>query len=136
MQLSVLIRLFLQLFCCIFLERDDIMNIHTYTNSSGRDLILEYINSLTDDEKIDAFSVLECMENNEFDKLFYKQWNKKIYEVYFRKHNRLFYITADKNNLYLLHACRKQKNKTEKKDKNIILKRAKELGNLLNKSFI
>lgn len=112
------------------------MKIHTYTTFSGKDSILEYINSLTEDEKIDAFSVLECMENNEFDKLFYKQWYKKIYEIYFRKHNRLFYIVADKNNIYLLHACRKQKNKTEKKDKNIILKRAKELGNLLNKSFI
>lgn len=112
------------------------MNIHTYTSSSGKDLILEYINSLSDEEKIDAFSVLECMENNEFDKLFYKQWYKKVYEVYFRKHNRLFYITVDKDNIYLLYACRKQKNKTEKKDKNIILKRAKKLGILLNKSFI
>ena len=38
-----------------------------------------------------------------------------------------FYIIADGDNLYLLHACRKQKNRTEKKDKNIVIKRAKEL---------
>ena len=35
----------------------------------------------------------------------------------FYKHNRIFYITVDKDNIYLLHACKKQKNKTEKKDK-------------------
>ncbi len=113
-----------------------IMNIHTYTTSSGRDLILEYINSLTEEEQVDAFSVLECMQNNEFDKLLYKRWHKKIQEVYFRKHNRLFYVIANKDNIYLLHACRKQKNKTEKADRNIVIKRAKELGNILGKSFI
>ena len=52
------------------------------------------------------------------------------------KHNRIFYITVDKDNIYLLHACKKQKNKTEKKDKNIVIKRAKELGKMFNKRFI
>ena len=36
----------------------------------------------------------------------------------------------------LLHACRKQKNRTEKNDKNIVIKRAKELGKELGKDFI
>ena len=36
----------------------------------------------------------------------------KIREVYFYKHNRIFYITVDGNDIYLLHACKKQKNKT------------------------
>ncbi len=48
----------------------------------------------------------------------------------------IIYIVADENNVYLLHACRKQKNKTEKKDSEIVKKRAKELGMLLNKKFI
>lgn len=76
------------------------------------------------------------MEKGEFDKILFKRWDKKIYEVYFRRHNRIFYITVDCNNIYLLHACRKQKNQTEKKDKNIVIKRAKELGNALGKVFI
>ena len=38
--------------------------------------------------------------------------------------------------MYLLHACRKQKNRTEKNDKNIVIKRAKELGKELGKDFI
>lgn len=81
------------------------MNVHSYTSSSGRDLIMDYINSLTEDEQVDAFSVLECMGNGEFEKILFKRWQKKIYEVYFRKHNRIFYVTVDEQNIYLLHAC-------------------------------
>jgi phage-related protein len=36
----------------------------------------------------------------------------------------------------MLHACRKQKNKTEKRDSDIIIKRAKELGEKLSKKII
>lgn len=112
------------------------MKIHTYQSAAGRDLIAEYIETLTKEEQIDAFSVLKCMEEGEFDKIQFKQWQKRVYEVYFYKHNRLFYIVADRNNIYLLHACRKQKNRTEKKDKNIVIKRAKELEYELEKNFI
>lgn len=97
---------------------------------------MEYIDSLPEEERIDGLSVLECMEKGEFDKIFFKRWDKKVYEVYFRKHNRIFYITVDGYNIYLLHACRKQKNQTEKKDKRIVIKRAKELGKALGKVFI
>lgn len=112
------------------------MIIHDYVTSSGRNLILDYINSLPDEESTDGLSVLECMENGEFDKILFKRWEKKVYEVYFRKHNRIFYVTVDNDNIYLLHACRKQKNQTEKKDKAIVKKRAKELGKILKKTFI
>lgn len=112
------------------------MVLHKYLSDSGRDLIMEYIDSLPEEERIDGLSVLECMEKGEFDKIFFKRWDKKVYEVYFRKHNRIFYITVDGNNIYLLHACRKQKNQTEKKDKRIVIKRAKELGKALGKVFI
>lgn len=112
------------------------MVLHDYMTASGKDLILEYINGLTEEEKIDAYSVRESMENGEFDKLNFKRWEKKVYEVYFQRHNRIFYITADKDNIYLLHACRKQKNKTEKTDQKIVRKRASELGKVLGKKFI
>lgn len=112
------------------------MILHKYTTESGKDLIMEYIDSLTEPERVDALSVLECMENGEFDKILFKRWDKKVYEVYFRKHNRIFYITVDSENIYLLHVCRKQKNQTEKKDKKIVIKRAKELGKALGKTFI
>jgi len=125
-----------KLYCDIGREERRGMFLHTYKSSSGRDLIMEYIDSLTEPERVDAFSVLECMENGELDKIIFKQWEKKVYEVYFRKHNRIFYVVTDEENIYLLHACRKQKNQTEKADKKIVVKRAKELGKMLGKIFI
>ena len=112
------------------------MILHDYESSSGRNLITDYIDGLTEDETIDGYSVREYMENGEFEKIFYKRWKNKIYEVYFYKHNRIFYIIPDGENIYCIHACRKQKNKTEKKDSKIVIKRAKELENLLGKKFV
>ena len=112
------------------------MIVHTYKSGSGRDLILEYISGLSKPEIADGLSVLQSMENDKMDELTYKPWQGKVWEVYFYKHNRIFYVTVDGDNIYLIHACRKQKNKTEKKDKEIVIKRAKELGNILNKRFI
>ena len=112
------------------------MNVYTYKSTSGKDLIMEYIDSLPYKEQIDGLSVIQCLKNNEIDKLFIKPWEKKIKEVYFYKHNRIFFIMIDGQNIYLLHACRKQKNKTEKQDSKIVKKRAKELGKQLGKSFI
>jgi len=60
----------------------------------------------------------------------------EVWEVYFYKHNRIFYVAIDDKDVYMLHACRKQKNKTEKTDSNIVTKRAKELEQQLSKKFI
>lgn len=112
------------------------MRVHTYENSAGKDLIKKYIDKLSKKEQVDAYSVLQALEDDRLDELNIKPWQSKIYEVYFYKHNRIFYVSIESTDVYLLHACRKQKNKTEKTDKNIVISRAKELGKLLNKSFI
>jgi len=112
------------------------MKLHFYCSSSGKNLIRDYLDALPPDERTDGYSVLECIEQGRFDRLRFKRWEKKIYEVYFYKHNRIFYVIADEDSVYLLHACRKQKNKTEKMDKKIVQSRAKELGKELGKSFI
>ena len=49
-----------KLYCDIGREERRGMFLHTYKSSSGRDLIMEYIDSLTEPERVDAFSVLEC----------------------------------------------------------------------------
>lgn len=112
------------------------MNLHFYQSVRGTNPILEYIHSLSTDEKVDGLKVLSDLEKNNFDSLHIKVWEKKIYEVYFYKHNRIFYVTVDGSDIYLLHACRKQKNKTERKDKKIVESRARELGMILQKKFI
>ena len=55
---------------------EEFMTVHSYKTESGKDLIMEYIDSLSMEEQIDAFSVLQCMEDGEFDKLVSKRWQK------------------------------------------------------------
>jgi len=45
-------------------------------------------------------------------------------------------VTADRDNIYLLHVCRSEKNKTERVDKNIVLARACELGRFLGRKIV
>ena len=112
------------------------MKVHTYENSGGKDLIKKYIDKLSKEEQVDGYSVLQAFEEDRMDELNIKPWQGKVWEVYFYKHNRIFYITIENEDVYLLHACRKQKNKTQAIDKNIVISRAKELGKLLGRSFI
>jgi len=112
------------------------MNVYRYKSTSGKDLILDYIKSLSKAEIADGLSVLEKFDNGEIDTLDMKVWQGKISEVYFYKHNRIFYVIVDGYDVYMLHACRKQKNKTEKRDGEIVIKRAKILGGKLSKKFI
>lgn len=114
----------------------DSVNIHEYKSQRGENVILGYIESLSQEEKIDGLSVLEYLERGEFDNIKSKKWQGKILEVYFYKHNRIFYIIVENTDIYLLHACKKQKNKTERHDSEIVIKRAKELENQIGKSFI
>jgi len=110
--------------------------IHNYETSGGKDLIIDYISKLSKLEQIDGLSVIEKLEKGEFDELTIKIWRGKISEVYFYKHNRIFYVIVDDKDIYLLHACRKQKNQTEQKISELVIKRAKYLGDLLLKKFI
>lgn len=112
------------------------MELYYYQTTGGKNLILDYIRKLDATERTDGFSVLKKFEEDKFDELTIKPWQGKISEVYFYKHNRIFYVIADEKDMYLLHACRKQKNKTEKTDSETVIKRAKEIGNQLSKKFI
>lgn len=112
------------------------MEIRSYYNRNGVDQIRKYIDSLTLDEQVDAYDVLEQMETDNLESLKIKRWQGKVLEVYFYKHNRIFYVAADGDIAYLLHACRKQKNKTEKKDCKIIISRARELEKEIQKKVL
>lgn len=59
------------------------MNINYYTNNSGKNLILDYINSLSKEEQIDALSVIQCMEEEKFDSILFKKWDKKYMKFIF-----------------------------------------------------
>ena len=112
------------------------MIIHSYYSNNGTNLINKYIDSLAIEEQVDAYDVLKQLEEDNTDSLVIKKWKGKVREVYFYKHNRIFYVVLDGENIYLLHACRKQKNKTEKKDCKLIQARAKELSKIIGKKII
>jgi phage-related protein len=112
------------------------MNVYHAQTQGGKDLIMEYIMSLTKPEIIDGLTVLEAFEKDDLNTLTLKQWQGKVWEVYFYKHNRIFYVVLDGSNCYMLHACRKQKNKTEPQDSDTVIKRAKELGKALSIKLI
>lgn len=42
-------------------------------------MIIEYIKSLTKEEQVDALSVIECMENGQFESILCKKWDKRKY---------------------------------------------------------
>lgn len=53
------------------------MKLHNYISNSGKDLIMEYIDSLPMEELVDGLEVMRSMENNEFDKIYFKRWEKR-----------------------------------------------------------
>ena len=112
------------------------MNVLPYKTVGGKNLITAYIDKLSIDEMVDGYDVLDKLEQDRLNELKIEHWRNQIYEVYFYKHNRIFYVVADGKDMYLLHACRKQKNKTESKDSEIIIKRAKKVGSILGMKFI
>ena len=95
-----------------------------------------YINGLPLNERVDGLSVLQALERNELETLTIKSWQGKITEVYFYKHNRIFCVIVEGGEVYLLHACKKQKNKTEKRDSELVIRRAKEIKKLLTINLI
>lgn len=115
------------------------MKVHSYTTSRGKNEIKEYIGKLTQDEQTEAYAIVSRLKLNGLDELQYldtRQLKKKLWEIKFYNHNRIFYVVADAENLYLLHACKKQKGKAEKFELDKAIKRAKELGRILNKEFV
>lgn len=45
--------------------------LHFYESKSGKNLILEYIDSLSVNEQIDGYSVLQCLEEGRMDEIIY-----------------------------------------------------------------
>jgi len=106
------------------------MNVHRYKTAGGKDLILDFIKSLNRDEKAEGIYILNKLELGSIDdlnSLDIKPIEGKVWEIRFRRFNRIFYVLQENENIYLLHGCKKQKNAAENKDINLAIKRAKEL---------
>jgi phage-related protein len=103
------------------------MVIHYYKRAGGKNVIQEYIDSLPGNEKADILFTLDKLKRegmDYLDSLNTRQIKGKLYEIKLSD-DRLFYILIDQDNIHILHACRKQKDKTEDKDKETALQRMK-----------
>jgi phage-related protein len=115
------------------------MNVHHYVTKGGKDLIFEYIDDLPRNEKAEGLTILERLEEEglaALEVLNTRQLRGKLWEIKFYDSNRIMYVVADEDNMYLVHACKKQKGKAEKFELNTAIKRVKELEKELGKRFI
>lgn len=115
------------------------MKIHTYKTQGGKDVIFDYLDKLPFKESALGYDIITSLQEDGLEALnsyTVKPFQGKVWEIKFRVDNRIFYVIADGENIYLLHACRKQKNKTEKTDKMKVIKRVKELEQEIGKKFI
>lgn len=114
------------------------MNVYHYETSGGKDLILEYIDELPKKERAEGLTILGKLEEEGIEALEVlktRQLKGRLWEIKFYD-NRIMYTVADGENMYLIHACKKQKNKAEKFELNKAIKRVKELEAELGKRFI
>lgn len=106
------------------------MQIHDYCTASGKNVIKEYLSNLPEDERVQGYGIrhkLVLYGVDVLNELTTRQLRGKLWEIKFAK-NRIMYIIADKDNIYFMHACRKQKGKAEKFELEKALLRAKEEG--------
>jgi phage-related protein len=81
-------------------------------------------------EKAEGMLILKKLNDGssvELSKLKAEKFDGAICEIKFKNHNRIFFVLENENDIYLLHACKKQKNKTELTDKRLAFQRCKEM---------
>ena len=106
------------------------MEIHDYITTGGKNLIKEYINTCPMDERREIYKIRhEIILNGllAFQGLDIRQLKGKLFEIKYSS-NRIMYVIKDGDNVYFLHACQKQKGKTEKFELETALRRVKELN--------
>lgn len=111
------------------------MNIYTYETKGGKDLIKEYLDKLPKKESAEGYFIIKSLEKEGapfLEMLNTRQLEGKLWEIKFYRHNRVMYFLLDKENLYLLHACKKQKGKAEKFELDKAKQRLVELVDMLN----
>jgi len=106
------------------------MKIIDYTTAGGKNLIMAYINDLTNKEQFEAFRIRRRINEDgviALEALDTRHLRGKLWEIKFSQ-NRIMYVVQDGETIYFLHACKKQKNKAEKNELDTAMKRAKEFG--------
>lgn len=109
------------------------MNIHYYATTGRKNLIFKYLDNLPNEQKAEGYTILKDLELHGLDALDgldTRQLEGKLWEIKFYRHNRVMYVLVDSENIYMLHACRKQKGKAEKFEIQTAKDRAKNIINI------
>ena len=101
-----------------------------YISISGKDIIAKELSKIRNrDARESGFALIEDIEKaNDLDELDIRPWKGKIKEIYFGDDDYRMFMTIKNNIVYILHVSKKQKNQTEKLDRDIVIKRFKELS--------
>ena len=99
-----------------------------YTTASGRSPVVDYIQGLGKPERAKLLEALGEIEDYGFEaiKVRFRQIEGKLWEIKIAS-NRIFYVYVGVEELVLLHAYKKQGQKIPLKEREIALKRMKEV---------
>jgi len=90
--------------------------------------VLEYIEHLAKPERARIFEALDQVERHGFDavRVEFRQIEGKLWEIKIAAH-RVLYVMIERQEMVLLHAYKKQGQKLPLKERDIAMKRMKEL---------
>lgn len=104
------------------------MRITFYTTSSGRSPVLDYLNDLSKQERARLLEAFDQIEQKGFDsvRVQFRQIDGKLWEIKISAH-RVFYVMIESDEMVLLHGYKKQGQKLPIKEREVALKRLKEV---------
>lgn len=104
------------------------MKITFYTTFSGRSPVLDYIKDLPKKERARLLEALDQIEQNSFDsvRVQFRQIEGKLWEIKISAH-RVFYVLVEREEMVLLHAYKKQGQKMPLREREVAIKRMKEV---------
>ena len=106
------------------------MEIYDYETAGGKNLILDFIDDLPKNERLELYDIRrEIRENgiDAFEKLNTRQLRGKLWEIK-SSQNRIMYVIINRDEVAFLHICKKQKGKAEKQELEKAFMRAKSEG--------
>ena len=104
------------------------MRVTFYTTASGRSPVLDYVRDLSKPEHARLLQALDQIERHGFDavRVQFRQIEGKLWEIRVSAH-RVFYVLIEREEMVLLHAYKKQGQKLPLKEREVAIKRMKEL---------
>lgn len=104
------------------------MKVAFYTTAPGRSPVLDYIRDLSKPERARVLEALDQIERHGFDavRVQFRQIEGKLWEIRVSAH-RVLYVLVQREEMVLLHAYKKQGQKLPPREREVAIKRMKEL---------